>query len=459
MKSVKRTNRFEEYAQNPFNDILLSIQSEILLEKKQKELNKFKQMNRESHPKSFTQQPNHYENQINNQSNSPQLFNNNNPFFFETPMNFPLIRFDSFPNGVSLINFQNQYFAPFFPVSNQFAPQNQFFHPSNFQVPFPPQFFQYQTNQPQQHYGGEEDISSTKENQSQNIFNQNPQDSKRVESKKISLVKNAAPYVPSSKTQEILESIQEEEPFDHKKFHQNLRKLEKDGFEKALKFAEIEIENYKNKDNLSLIFSDTAEMCKRFNQIEKARFYFRSSLNFCSQRVKVWIEYAKMELEIGNLAESQAIFHWALTYHPQNETILIKAIKHEERLGNLKTARNLLSTLRQRNSFNKHISLPSSQNCEDLDEDEKSGFCGNTRWYKILLEGCLLEYRAGNINISRKIIKYLIANAPNYGPLYHEAHKMELNSGYFEKSLSVAENGMKNTPKVKFNSFLFILPK
>lgn len=43
--------------------------------------------------------------------------------------------------------------------------------------------------------------------------------------------------------------------------------------------------------------------------------------------------------------------------------------------------------------------------------------------WKVVLEGALMEARAGNSDVARHVLKYLMAHVPWYGPVYHEAYR------------------------------------
>ena len=111
-----------------------------------------------------------------------------------------------------------------------------------------------------------------------------------------------------------------------------------------------------------------------------------------------WLEFAKMEEECGQLKGAQAILRRGLGFCRYNESLLTKAIKHEERLGNPDGARALLARLRSQ---------------------------GIDKTWRTVLEGALLEARAGNARVARRVFKYLMRNVPWYGPIYHEAARFE----------------------------------
>ena len=48
---------------------------------------------------------------------------------------------------------------------------------------------------------------------------------------------------------------------------------------------------------------------------------------------------------------------------------------------------------------------------------------GIDKTWRTVLEGALLEARAGNARVARRVFKYLMQNVPWYGPIYHEARR------------------------------------
>jgi hypothetical protein len=67
--------------------------------------------------------------------------------------------------------------------------------------------------------------------------------------------------------------------------------------------------------------------------------------------------------------------------------------------------------------------------------------------YRAVLEGALLEARAGRITVARKFLQYLIQQVPWYGPIYYEAFKLEDRDGQDAAALSVVKKGLKEQPR------------
>jgi len=114
------------------------------------------------------------------------------------------------------------------------------------------------------------------------------------------------------------------------------------------------------------------------------------------------------------------ILRAGIEYCEYNDGLFARAIKHEEKMGNLSRARELLSRL-------KHLGI------ENV--------------WRTVLEGALLEARAGNHVKARRVLKYLMHHVPWYGPLYLEAYKLEKNLGRPREALEVVERGLQAIPR------------
>jgi la-related protein 1 len=127
-----------------------------------------------------------------------------------------------------------------------------------------------------------------------------------------------------------------------------------------------------------------------------------------------------MEEECGDMETAAKILKKGLVFCEYSENLLARAIKHEERKKNLDGARELLSRLR-------HV--------------------GIDKVWRTVLEGALLEARAGNNQVARKIFKYLMSHVPWYGPIYNEAFRLEEKSEHHAAALNIVERGLKEIPR------------
>ena len=64
-----------------------------------------------------------------------------------------------------------------------------------------------------------------------------------------------------------------------------------------------------------------------------------------------------------------------------------------------------------------------------------------------LLEGALLEARASQTATARRIFKFLLQQAPWYGPVWHEACRFEQRCNHLREALRIAEQGLGQLPR------------
>lgn len=127
-----------------------------------------------------------------------------------------------------------------------------------------------------------------------------------------------------------------------------------------------------------------------------------------------------MEEECGNLEKSLKILRKGARTSNYNEVLLTKAIKQHERMNNLTGAREMLGQLK----------------IDAID----------TTW-RTVLEGALLEARAGKIAVARRFLHNLIMKVPWYGPIYHEAFRLEEKAELFDRAIDVVNIGLKELPR------------
>ena len=165
---------------------------------------------------------------------------------------------------------------------------------------------------------------------------------------------------------------------------------------------------------------ELADLAKRSNKFDLARQLYRRVTSLQPHASQGWLEFSKMEEECGNLVRCQSILRQGLASCPLNEALLTKAIKHEERLGDVAQARELLSELRD-------VSLD--------------------KCWRTLLEGAQLEARSGHSDVARQVFGYLMENVPWYGPIYHDAFRFEERVGNERKALAIIRAGIAAIPR------------
>eukprot|EP01126_Amoeba_proteus_P006986 TRINITY_DN12471_c0_g1_i5.p1 TRINITY_DN12471_c0_g1~~TRINITY_DN12471_c0_g1_i5.p1 ORF type:complete len:664 (-),score=182.42 TRINITY_DN12471_c0_g1_i5:166-2157(-) len=190
------------------------------------------------------------------------------------------------------------------------------------------------------------------------------------------------------------------------------------GFEAAKAFALENIQSLPSTVHWK-VYLEMADLAKRENHFNQARKYYQEVNKIQPYAGKGWLEFAKMEEESGNLTACTSILNQGLNHCPQNENLLVKGIKHYEKLNDIRQARVLLSRL---------ANVPIEQS------------------WRTIMEGGLLEARQGNIAVAREIFHYLITNVSHYGPIYVEAVRLEIKMEEYGRALRLVERGLLRIP-------------
>ena len=166
-------------------------------------------------------------------------------------------------------------------------------------------------------------------------------------------------------------------------------------------------------------YLELADYAKRLKDISSARGIYSQVTHECPKTAQGWLEYSKMEEEEGRSERAFEILIEGLSHCSLSEGLLIKAIKHKEKWGKIDEARVLLSRLKK---------------------EDKS------KVWRTILEGALLESRAGRMQVARRVFKYLMAHVPWYGPIYYEAFRIEEKAGDFARAREIVKRGLKEIP-------------
>lgn len=204
-----------------------------------------------------------------------------------------------------------------------------------------------------------------------------------------------------------------------KQFYRQFKATEKEGFDAAKAFAMEHFQLLPEKIHWR-IYLEMADLAKRENRLNEARKYYMMVNHLQPQAAQGWLEFAKMEEEAGNLDACRSILLIGLSYCQLNESLMVKCLKHHERMGQLSCARSLLARLRSVN----------------IDKT-----------WRTVMEGALLEARQGNDEVAREVFKHLIKYVPWYGPIYHEYCRFEEKCEMYENALLVVEKGLEEIPR------------
>ena len=207
----------------------------------------------------------------------------------------------------------------------------------------------------------------------------------------------------------------------YKEFYREFRAKERISFKEAESFAKQTLERSTLPEILHWrVQLELADLAKRSNRIVEARNLYKQVCELQPYASQGWLEYSKLEEECGHLNRCANILENGLEYCEYSESLLTRAIKHAEKMGKLDIARQLLARL-------KHV--------------------GIEKVWRTVLEGAMLEARAGNGLMARRVLKYLMHHVPWYGPLYLEAYRLERDRGRLDDALAIVEQGLTSIPR------------
>jgi tetratricopeptide (TPR) repeat protein len=206
-----------------------------------------------------------------------------------------------------------------------------------------------------------------------------------------------------------------------KDFYRSFRSEERLSFQKAEEFALAALDDGSLPESVHWrVYLELADLAKRSNRYVEARRLYQQVCQLQPCASQGWLEYSKLEEECGHMNRVTNILHAGLEFCEYSENLLTRAVKHQEKMGNLAGARELLARL-------KHV--------------------GIDKVWRTVLEGALLEARAGNDAMARRVLKYLMHHVPWYGPLYLEAYKLERDLGHPMDALQIVERGLNAIPR------------
>src|SRR3990167_1026997 len=204
-----------------------------------------------------------------------------------------------------------------------------------------------------------------------------------------------------------------------KQFYRGFKQKEKEGYTEAKAYAFQHFELLPDKIHWRILL-ELADLAKRENRISEARDYYKQVNGLQPSAAQGWLEYAKMEEECGNLKACKVILNTGLSHCPVNESLMVKCLKHYERMEHLVEARALLGALKD---------IPIE------------------RTWRTIMEGGLLEARQGNVYVARQVFKFLIKNVPWYGPIYQEACRFEEKCEEHRHAMRFVKKGLQENPR------------
>ena len=204
-----------------------------------------------------------------------------------------------------------------------------------------------------------------------------------------------------------------------KKFYAEFRAKESKNPADALKFAVQALKTIPSSARWRVCVS-IGEALKRANDFAGARKWLKAASRVEPLAAQAWLERAKLEEECGKADAAHQVLSEGITLCWPNEILMRQYLRAQETRGDLGPARAALARLQR---------LP-----------VEGAWRG-------MLEGALLEARAGNVKAARRIFKYLFTHVAWYGPIYLEACRFEESRDEIGRALTIVEWGLERVPR------------
>ncbi|KAL0218840.1 hypothetical protein P9112_004493 [Eukaryota sp. TZLM1-RC] len=169
-------------------------------------------------------------------------------------------------------------------------------------------------------------------------------------------------------------------------------------------------------------YLELGEVARRKGDQASAAQFIAMACRLNPQTPQPWLELCRLYEDFGDYENGIMVLNRSLSKDCCGycEPIVLKLIKLNERFQNFDQVRLLLSMLR----------------------NESPG-----KSWRILSEGAQFEARRGNIGVCRAVLKFLIKNVPQQGPLYLDALRIELRHGQLSRMVDLLVSGLKQLPR------------
>lgn len=171
---------------------------------------------------------------------------------------------------------------------------------------------------------------------------------------------------------------------------------------------------------------DEAIVAKRDCRFAEARAIFVQLVFLFPTNLQVWMEFARLEMECGEYASARNVLAAATTQVPDNEGLLQKSLKVEERLGDVDA---LLNTLRELRNLDTQKSVKTMMDgvkslvrmgYEKIAFDYYVTVTNNPRYFtgNFFLEFLQFQTYTENYQETLEQIPNTLRRFPKYGPLW-----------------------------------------
>lgn len=251
---------------------------------------------------------------------------------------------------------------------------------------------------------------------------------------------------------------------------------EEKGFEEAQTWALAHVKEVSKSAQWKLCV-ELADLAKRDNAVAHARVYYQIGAQINSTEAKAWLEWAKMEEESGKLDFCEQILAEGLKHCGANsESLVLRALRILVSRDKIQEARQLLGNILAHNetaakaySFAENSLQKgnaaheiSSQKGNSSENSPPSGNFGGSqsaagqlsqanattdvREWRMVLEGAMLEWRAGRPQLAHSILRFLQVSMPGRTQPYMARAELYKKEGRFGSALQCIIAGLTYLP-------------
>ena len=243
---------------------------------------------------------------------------------------------------------------------------------------------------------------------------------------------------------------------------------EEKGFEEAQTWALTRVKEVSKSAQWKLCV-ELADLAKRDNAVAHARVYYQIGAQINSTEAKAWLEWAKMEEESGKLDFCEQILAEGLKHCGANsESLVLRALRILVSRDKIQEARQLLGNILahnetaakaysfaensiQKGTFQEPLSQKgnSSENSPPSVNSASAGQPSSqpdVREWRMVLEGAMLEWRAGRPQLAHSILRFLQVSMPGRTQPYMARAELYKKEGRFGYALQCIIAGLTHLP-------------
>lgn len=165
---------------------------------------------------------------------------------------------------------------------------------------------------------------------------------------------------------------------------------------------------------------------KKSCRITRARTIFVELVVRYARNVQVWLEFCRLEMECGEYSNARVVLETASTQHPNNELLLQKRLRVEERLRSVENViiiineLQFMDTQKSMKILVEGIGILAKLGYEKMAFEFSQNISTTSKYFtgNLYLEMMLGEQRSGSMKTLMKMIDNALVLFPKYGPLW-----------------------------------------